>query len=351
MKRTVFVGMSGGVDSAVAAALLKDQGYVVNAVFIKAFENQPSFGSVCPWEEDQEMVARVCEKIGIPWETWNLSSEYASEVLEDFFKEYTSGRTPNPDILCNSKIKFGSFLSRSLQKGAQYIATGHYARVESHGGQWKLYAGTDISKDQSYFLYRLTQEQLARTLFPLGALTKTHVRTLARRFNLPNADRKDSQGICFVGKIALKNFLRDHIPLISGQIRSVEGEILGTHHGDASLTIGQRRGIGLGGTEALYVVDKNPVSHVVTVARGYNHPSLYTHSVGIADTNWISGLPSQHTHYTARLRYRQPLAPCSFSKRGEGGMLLFTDPQRAVAPGQSAVLYSGNEVIGGGIIQ
>jgi len=354
-KSKVFVAMSGGVDSSVSAALLKEKGYDVTGVFINAW--QPDFLQ-CSRGDDKREAMRAAAHLGISFLTFNFEEEYKKEVVDHMVREYREGRTPNPDVMCNKYVKFGAFLERALKMGANCIATGHYARIVDksvRGPTLELWAGVDKNKDQSYFLWTLIQEQLQYTIFPVGDLTKPEVRRLAREFGLPNADRKDSQGLCFVGEFDMKDFLKHYMPEKKGDVLNEKGETIGWHNGAFFFTIGQRHGFTIVKKKPddppHYIVDKNIGVNTITVSP--QGPTLeIVKEVIIKEINFISGTcPAMDKKYQARIRYRQPLQECSLDKDKEGEIkVLFGKPQKAITPGQSLVLYDGEECIGGGII-
>ncbi len=347
----VVVGISGGVDSAVAALLLKRAGHEVTGVFMKNWEEDDT-ASRCNAAEDLKVARTVCELIGIPLRTVNFSAEYWDRVFSYFLAEYRAGRTPNPDVLCNKEIKFRAFLDYALALGAERIATGHYARVEQVNDRYRLLAAADRDKDQRYFLYLLGQRELARTLFPIGALTKPEVRAIARAAGLPNFDRRDSTGICFIGERDFRAFLARFIPAQRGEIRTLEGERKGEHDGAMYYTIGQRHGLGIGGPgEAWYVVDKDVARNIVYVVQGNEHPALYSPALLAAHAHWVGAVPRLPTRLTAKVRYRQPAQPCIVIAQGAGLRVEFSRPQRAVTPGQSVVFYDGDACLGGAIIE
>ena len=348
----IVVGISGGVDSAVAALLLKRAGHEVTGLFMKNWEEDDAAGH-CSAEQDLKMARAVCDRIGIPLRTVNFSSEYWERVFSYFLSEYQAGRTPNPDVLCNKEIKFKAFLDHAVTLGADRIATGHYARTDIHAGRHRLLKARDTNKDQSYFLYLLGQEALACSLFPIGNLTKTEVRLLAREAELPNHDRHDSTGICFIGERDFKSFLTRYIPARPGEMRTLAGAVKGRHDGTMYYTIGQRHGLGIGGEgEAWYVVGKNVADNILYVAQGEHHPALYSdsliagqmHGVGVEPATWPRELH-------AKIRYRQPDQRCTLAWHDNGLRVVFDAPQRAATPGQSVVFYDGDECLGGGIIE
>jgi len=316
-------------------------------VYMKNWSLKDSRG--CSWELDQESARMAAGALGIPLYTWDFEQEYKHEIVEYMIREYREGRTPNPDVMCNKVIKFGLFFEKAMRLGADRIATGHYARIEVGAGGHRLLAAEDKNKDQSYFLWMLGQEVLGHTLFPIGDYTKPEVRNLARKFDLPNAERKDSQGLCFVGKVDFREFLKNFIPEKEGRIFSVEGNMLGTHPGIQFFTIGQRHGIGLGGGEPYFVVAKDAISNTLYLARGESHSALFSRSCKVSGIHWVLGRKPEEA--LARIRYRQPLQSCRVTEENTGTAVVeFDEPQRAVAPGQSIVFYAGDEVLGGGII-
>ena len=354
-KPKVMVGMSGGVDSSVAASLLLDQGYDVVGAFMKNWSDSkdPRTGE-CAWKEERRDAMRVAAGLGIPFETFDFEEAYDRRVVDYLYREYAAGRTPNPDVLCNREVKFDLFLKAALDAGADFIATGHYARVaKKDDGSFALLAGLDRNKDQSYFVHALGQEQLKRVLFPIGHLDKRDVRAYARDKGLETADKKDSQGICFIGKVELREFLKRELAPKPGAIVTVEGKELGRHDDAQAFTIGQRHGLGVGGGAALYVVATDVKTGTVTVAEGADHPTLFKERLTAEDWHWTSGpAPELPLRCRARIRYRQPLQACEVAAPTEEGRLVvrFETPQRAVTPGQFIVLYDGDEVVGGGVI-
>ncbi|WP_152975714.1 tRNA 2-thiouridine(34) synthase MnmA [Ferrovum sp. JA12] len=348
MTKRVVVGMSGGVDSSVTALLLKEQGYEVVGLFMKNWEDDEQ----CNAREDLVDAASVADLLGIDIEAVNFSQEYRERVFHNFLTEYRAGRTPNPDILCNSEIKFKAFLDHAYSLGAQYIATGHYARVREMNGHFQLLKGLDASKDQSYFLYRLNQAQLKNTLFPVGELHKSEVRLIAKKAGLPTATKKDSTGICFIGERPFREFLQRYLPKEPGPMMTPEGKIVGEHQGLMYYTLGQRQGLGIGGAgEPWFVADKIMNHNTLIVVQGHEHPLLLKGSLNAADVSWVSGTPPNNdTLFSAKTRYRQQDANCRFTASQEGFTLTFSDPQWAITPGQSAVLYEQEICLGGGII-
>ena len=347
----VVVGMSGGVDSSLAALLLKREGYEVVGLFMKNWEDDDD-DEYCSTRQDLIDAAAAADVIGIELEAVNFAAEYKDRVFAEFLREYSAGRTPNPDVLCNAEIKFSAFLDHALRLGAQKIATGHYARVAGNGS-YRLLKGKDGAKDQSYFLHRLTQAQLSRVLFPLGELRKAEVRRIAREAGLPNHAKKDSTGICFIGERPFREFLGRYLPKAPGRIVDEQGRTLGEHMGLAFYTIGQRKGIGLGGPgEPWYVADKRRAANELVVVRGHDHPLLLRRSLTASEATWISGQPpATPSPHSAKTRYRQADAPCTLARvRRSQFEVDFPAPQWAVTPGQSVVLYDGEVCLGGGVI-
>ncbi|GBF12133.1 tRNA 2-thiouridine(34) synthase MnmA [Tepidibacillus infernus] len=350
----VIMGMSGGVDSSVAALLLKQQGYDVIGIFMKNWDSTDELG-YCTAEEDFEDVARVATQIGIPYYTVNFEKEYSEKVFAYFLDEYKKGRTPNPDVMCNREIKFGEFLEKALELEADYIATGHYARVDYIDGEHKLLRAADQRKDQTYFLNALNQYQLSKTMFPLGHLTKQEVRKIAEEAGLATAKKKDSTGICFIGERDFNEFLGRYLPAQPGEIRSLDGELKGRHHGLMYYTLGQRKGLGIGGSgtgEPWFVAEKDLEHNILYVVQGENHPSLFSKGLFATDVNWISKQkPEQEFKCTAKFRYRQPdqgvRVRIQTDKTCE---VIFDDPQKAITPGQAVVFYDGEVCLGGGTI-
>ena len=356
----VVVGLSGGVDSAVTAWMLKDQGYEVIGLFMKNWEDDDD-DEYCSTRQDWLDAASVADVIGIELEAVNFAAEYRDRVFAEFLREYSAGRTPNPDVLCNAEIKFKAFLDHALRMGAPSIATGHYARVRQmpgeNGPRFELLRGLDPGKDQSYFLHRLTQAQLSRSMFPIGHLHKRQVREIAQRIGLPNARKKDSTGICFIGERPFREFLNRYLPTKPGPILAEGGARVGEHVGLAFYTLGQRKGIGVGGTregsgEAWYVARKDMDANTLRVVQGHDHPWLLTRSLCADQAHWVAGAPPlEDGTLAAKTRYRQADSACRMALMGVDGFeLTFDEPQWAVTPGQSAVLYRGEVCLGGGFI-
>ncbi len=370
-KKKVFVGLSGGVDSSVSAALLKEQGYDVTGVFIKVW--QPDFVK-CDWREDRLDAMRVCAKLNIPFRDLDLEEEYKKSVFDYMIREYKEGRTPNPDVMCNKTIKFGGFLRWALENGADYVATGHYARLEkreiindklkikNNASNPRLLAGVDENKDQSYFLWMLTQEQLRHIMFPVGDLEKPEVRKIAKKFDLLTAEKKDSQGLCFVGMVEMRDFLKKFIPEKRGNVLDEDGKIIGYHDGAYYYTLGQRHGFVI--TEKSpddrprFVVKKDIKNNTITVSEKTNDDIDVRRmsdkkEISLEKVNWISGNePDFDKIYEARIRYRQPLQKCKISKSvtDDSYIIIFDEFQKSVSSGQSVVIYDGDECLGGGII-
>ncbi|MDP3740775.1 MAG: tRNA 2-thiouridine(34) synthase MnmA [bacterium] len=393
--KKVLVAMSGGVDSSVAAALLKKQGYFVVGAYMKNFSPESWEGLIeadCPWEQDVADVQVVCEKLGIEFRSFNFEKEYAEKVIEYFFREYGAGRTPNPDVMCNKEIKFGIFLQKAKQLGFDYVATGHYARVRSVQSLrgysrsnpeiatastprddriiYELLKGADPKKDQSYFLYTLNQEQLSRVLFPIGEYTKVQIRQMAKEFGLPNWNKKDSQGVCFIGHIKLREFLRQRIPEKVGEIVEAQsGRVIGQHPGAWYYTLGQRQGIGIGGGQPYYVAQKDVLNNKLTVVKNASPPllnvrggegELYSKVAILNSVHWIDKVPKLPLRCRAKIRYQQPDQTCAILPspgvgRVAGGrerslLVKFSQPQFAIAPGQSIVFYRADQCLGGGVV-
>jgi len=351
----IVVGLSGGVDSAVAALLLKRAGHDVVGLFMKNWEDDDD-DRYCSTREDLVDAVSVAERIGIEIEAVNFAAEYRERVFASFLAEYRAGRTPNPDVMCNAEIKFKAFLDHALALGAERIATGHYARVEERDGRFVLLKGLDPGKDQSYFLHRLTQAQLSRTMFPVGHLLKSDVRRLAREAGLPNHAKRDSTGICFIGERPFREFLSRYLPKEPGPMATPQGERVGEHQGLMYYTIGQRQGLGIGGRregagDPWYVAGKDLEANTLVVVQGHDHDLLLKRRLAAADASWIAGDMPRAGAFGAKTRYRQADSACELVPSGERSFELeFPAPQWAVTPGQSAVLYRGEECLGGGII-
>ena len=352
MAGKVYVGLSGGVDSAVAAMLLKERGDDVTALFMKNWEEDDE-DDYCAAAEDLQSAEQVCDILDLPLETVNFSSEYWDYVFEHFLQEYRAGRTPNPDVLCNREIKFKAFLDYALDHGADRIATGHYADVYQCHGSHYLGKAADDDKDQTYFLYAIGQHALSHTVFPLSDLNKAQVRQLARDAGLPNHARKDSTGICFIGERRFREFLSRYIPASPGEIRDLDDNPVGQHQGLMYYTIGQRHGLGIGGPgEPWYVARKDLDTNVLYVVEGHDHPALHHSGLTAGDLQWIKGTPPDlPLDCTARIRHRQPEQACRISAIEDGVKVDFIEPQRAIAAGQSVVLSLGDLCLGGGIIE
>jgi tRNA-specific 2-thiouridylase len=354
----VVVGMSGGVDSSVAALLLKRQGCDVVGLFMKNWEDDDD-AEHCSTRQDLIDAAAAADVIGIPLEAVNFAAEYKDRVFAEFLREYRAGRTPNPDVLCNAEIKFKAFLDHAMALGAARIATGHYARLGTAAdGGIQLLRAVDPAKDQSYFLHRLTQAQLARVAFPVGELRKADVRRIAREAGLPNHAKKDSTGICFIGERPFREFLNRYLPREPGPIVTSEGARVGEHIGLAFYTIGQRKGIGIGGTrgrdgEAWYVAAKDLPANTLVVVQGHDHPLLLKRELAAQDASWVAGRgPAAGTPHAAKTRYRQADAACRVTHAADSAIALeFSEPQWAVTPGQSVVLYDGEVCLGGAVIR
>ncbi len=390
MKKRVVVGLSGGVDSSVAAYLLKEQGYEVIGMFMKNWhDDSVTISNECPWLDDSNDAMIVAQHLGIPFQAIDLSKEYKERIVDYMFAEYQAGRTPNPDVLCNREIKFDIFLKAALKLGADYVATGHYARrneIEVNGKKvYQLLAGKDPNKDQSYFLCQLTQEQLSKALFPVGELLKPEVREIATKAGLATANKKDSQGLCFVGKVHLPDFLQQRLQPKKGKAivipetaktysngqsmdylisltkpyayQQSEGEVVGEHNGAHFYTIGQRKGLNIGGQpKPLFVIGTDTEHNILYMGMGEDHPGLYRKGLFVPneDEHWIREdlklVVGESKNYLARIRYRQPLEPCTLHKKEEGLYIIFERPQKAITPGQFAAWYEGDELIGSGVI-
>ena len=387
-KKRVIVGLSGGVDSSIAAYLLTQQDYEVIGLFMKNWHDESvTLSNECPWLEDSNDAMLVAEKLGIPFQTIDLSAEYKERIVDYMFEEYAAGRTPNPDILCNREIKFDVFLKIALSLGADYVATGHYCQKEivyiENKSIYRLISGVDGNKDQSYFLCQLTQNQLAKTLFPIGHLQKSEVRKIARELNLVTAEKKDSQGLCFIGKVSLPDFLKQQLKPNLGNIIEItedfyngkdlpktliaksqkiryqtkDGKIVGTHNGAHFFTIGQRKGLAVGGTpEPLFVIDTDVVENVVYVGQGKNHPGLFRNAlkVNLDDIHWVrqdlSNIQEKKMEVMARIRYRQTLQKATLFFHTDALYVLFNQPQSAITSGQFVAWYKDSELLGSGVI-
>ncbi len=360
-KERVVLGMSGGVDSSVAAWLLKQQGYEVIGLFMKNWEDDDD-DEYCSTRQDWIDAASVADVVGVDIEAVNFASEYKDRVFAEFLREYEAGRTPNPDVLCNAEIKFKAFLDHAMELGADHIATGHYARVRERDGRFELLKAVDASKDQSYFLHRLNQAQLSRTLFPLGEIHKSEIRRIAEELKLPNARKKDSTGICFIGERPFREFLNRYLSFKPGPMKTADGDVVGEHVGLSFYTLGQRKGIGLGGSskhrdadgnhEPWYVARKDVATNTLYVVQGHDHPWLLSPALEAGQLSWVAGHPPADGPLHAKTRYRQSDVACAV--RTVGGkrlQLQFEEAQWAVTPGQSAVLYDGEVCLGGGIIE
>jgi len=387
-KKRVIVGLSGGVDSSVAAHLLIQQDYEVIGLFMKNWHDESvTLSNECPWLEDSNDAMLVAEKLGIPFQTVDLSAEYKDRIVDYMFDEYAAGRTPNPDVLCNREIKFDVFLKIALSLGADYVATGHYCQKETlsteNGSVYRLMSGADGNKDQSYFLCQLTQEQLAKTLFPIGHLQKAEVREIARKLNLVTAEKKDSQGLCFIGKVSLPDFLQQQLQPKTGNIIEIpedfyasrapaqsliaqsqkttyqtsDGKIVGTHQGAHFFTIGQRKGLAVGGTpEPLFVIDTDVTKNVVYVGQGKDHPGLYRKALKVKtdEVHWVREdlrhIEGAEIKVMARIRYRQPLQKASLILQADGLYVQFDQLQSAITSGQFVAWYEDEELLGSGVI-
>ncbi|MFQ6604760.1 MAG: tRNA 2-thiouridine(34) synthase MnmA [Fidelibacterota bacterium] len=352
MADRVILGMSGGVDSAVAGLILKDQGYQVECLFMKNWEGDDE----CTAEQDYDDALAVCDRLDLPLHTVNFSKEYWARVFQHFLREYQAGRTPNPDILCNKEIKFKVFLDFALDLGADWIATGHYARLDRQSDTLRLMRGADPAKDQSYFLYALNASVLTKVLFPIGDIAKTKVRSLAREAHLINARKKDSTGICFIGERNFRFFLEQYLPAQPGSIITIDGKTVGQHRGLMYYTIGQRKGIGVGGGHTdlevpWYVAEKRLNTNELVIVPGHDHPALYAAGLQADQVHWIQpeNLPLT---CTAKIRYRQQDVPCTVTPRDNGKITVrFRQPQFAVTPGQSVVFYRDDYCLGGAVIE
>jgi tRNA-specific 2-thiouridylase len=364
-KKKVVIGMSGGVDSSVSAWLLKEQGYEVIGLFMKNWEDDDD-SEYCSTRQDWIDAASVADVVGVDIEAVNFASEYKDRVFAEFLREYQAGRTPNPDVLCNAEIKFKAFLDHAMKLGADLIATGHYARVREvkfgkNAGRFELLKALDASKDQSYFLHRLNQSQLSKTLFPLGEIHKTEVRKIAERLKLPNATKKDSTGICFIGERPFREFLNRYLSYKPGPMKTPDGDVVGEHVGLSFYTLGQRKGIGIGGmrshknpngeSDPWYVAKKDVENNTLYIVQGHDHPWLLSPSLTANQISWVAGESPDEQQLSGKTRYRQADTDCRFQAREDDTFsLAFPTPQWAVTPGQSAVLYQGDVCLGGGII-
>lgn len=358
--KKVFVGVSGGVDSSVALALLKKDGYDVTGVFLKVWS--PDF-LPCDWREERRSAMRVCATLGVPFITLDCEKEYKEEVVDYMLREYEEGRVPNPDVFCNKYVKFGVFLKKAIEMGADYVATGHYARKSEISNsklqkEYSLLESKDKNKDQSYFIYTLGQYELSHALFPIGHLAKPEVRALAKKFNLPTAEKKDSQGLCFIGKVDMKEFLGHYIQKNEGNVLNAKGEVIGKHDGAVFLAVGQRHGFDITKKSAedprYFVVDKDMKTNTITVAsKDLEGDTVYSKKViHIKNFHFISGNFPKFPYKTqVRIRYRQEKQSCTISKEGEMYEVAFDSPQDGISVGQSAVFYDGEKCLGGGIIE
>ena len=349
--KTVVVGMSGGVDSSVTALITKLQGYKVVGLFMKNWDEVTPDG-VCPADEDYQDVVRVCELLEIPYYSVNFVKEYWDEVFEEFLNDYRNGFTPNPDILCNREIKFKVFFQKAKLLGADYLATGHYCQLDRSTGVARLSKAIDQNKDQTYFLYAVNKEVFNHVLFPIGHLPKPKVRELAHRYNLATKEKKDSTGICFIGERNFKNFLSQYIEGQKGDFVDLKGKVLGRHDGVCFYTLGQRKGMGIGGPgEAWFVVAKDHQKNQVILAQGQDHAALYADGLTAVELNWLTDLPGSEFKCKAKVRYRQQEQDCLVKIEEGRAVVRFDQPQRAMTPRQSIVFYLGDICLGGGIIQ
>lgn len=376
----VVVGLSGGVDSSVAAHLLQQQGHEVIGVFMKNWHDTDfTISEECPWEEDSKDALLVADKLGIPFHTIDLSEEYYERIVSYMFKEYKNGRTPNPDVLCNREIKFDSFLKHALKLGADYVATGHYCRKEESNTGFELHTGKDGNKDQSYFLCQVSQDQLAKALFPIGELEKSEVRKIAKEQDLVTAEKRDSQGLCFIGKVKLPDFLKQQLKEKKGNVVEIprdwvgfntnlepteehvfteeDGPVIGEHIGAHFYTVGQRRGLNIGGyVNPLFILQTNTATNTIYVGEGDDHAGLSRPGllIGEGDIHWIKKADEMKTDdkrtYQVRIRYRQPLFGAELEKTAAGLVIRFHEKQKAVAKGQFAAWYDGEVLVGSGVI-
>lgn len=352
-QQTVVVGMSGGVDSSVSALLLKQQGYRVIGLFMKNWEEQDDQG-ICTSTYDYEDVQRVCEQIDIPYYSVNFIEEYRTQVFAQFIEDFKNGLTPNPDVLCNREIKFKVFLEKAMELGADFLATGHYCQNLLLNGGRHLVKGEDPQKDQTYFLYTLNHSILEKVLFPIGHLPKSEVRAIARQHHLSTSEKKDSTGICFIGERHFRTFLSQYVAIQPGNFETLEGKVVGKHQGAAFYTLGQRKGLAIGGPgEAWFVVGKDLSRGVVYVEQGADHPALYSDALCAIQLSWVAGQPPPLPYAChSKIRYRQADQPCVIQKiEADCAWVTFPEPQRAVTPGQSIVFYQGSVCLGGGVIQ
>lgn len=348
MSKKVFVGLSGGVDSAVSAALLKERGYDVTGAFIKIW--RPEFIE-CTWKEDRLDAMRVAAALSIPFKEIDLSDEYKKEVVDPMIENYRNGITPNPDVLCNRHIKFGAFVKWAFTEGADMVATGHYARIEHQGGTHHLLRGVDTSKDQSYFLYRLDAHDLARTLFPIGDIEKKHVRVLAQKYGLPVAEKADSQGLCIIGDISMRDALSRFIPVEEGNVCDTEGQVIGTHEGAALYTVGQRHGFIIAGERGQvphYVIHIDVATNTITVSADRN--AAARSEISLCDMHWVNTAPTMPARVQVQTRYRETQIDAEILVHDNKVHIRFSDP-RIASPGQSLVIYQGEVCLGGGIIE
>lgn len=353
--KTVYVGMSGGVDSSVTAALLKEQAYNVVGVYMKNWTKDLP-GMLCPWKEDYQDAKRVAVQLGIDFKVYDFQKQYHQKVVDYMIEEYKAGRTPNPDIMCNQEVKFRLFLDTALADGADLIATGHYARIvraksNEQRAMSELHVARNKEKDQSYFLYRVTEEALAKSLMPIGEFeTKAEVRAIAKKMGLVTAEKKDSQGICFVGKVGIREFLEQYVKTKPGAIFDQHGREIGQHDGAIFYTIGQRHGLNIGGGLPYYVIGKNMNKNEVTVTTDLNDKNLWHKQFTLTDLQWINDKPATDKTYEIRTRYRAPLVKAKLKQENSKLKVTLADEIRAITPGQSAVIYDGNRVVGGGIV-
>ncbi len=348
----VVIGMSGGVDSSVAALLLKEQGYDVVGIFMKNWDDTDEFG-VCTATEDFNDVVKVCNQLDIPYYSVNFEKQYWDKVFTYFLDEYKAGRTPNPDVMCNKEIKFKAFLDYAMSLGADYLATGHYARIRENNGRFEMLRGVDENKDQTYFLNQLPQDILSKVMFPLGEYKKPEIREIAKKHGLATATKKDSTGICFIGERNFKEFLSEYLPAQPGKMKTISGEVKGTHDGLMYYTIGQRHGLGIGGAgDPWFVIGKNLKENVLYVGQGYENEYLYSDALEASDVNWITEVDlTEPLHCTAKFRYRQKDSGVTVYSIGNGKVrVVFDEPERAITPGQAVVFYQDEVCLGGGTI-